>query len=122
FVTNYAKYDLTEQKGKVQWFTDGVKQFPQYFEPEDDVLYRNNGDGTFTDITLEAGAAGTGRGMTAMATDYDDDGDMDLAIVNDVGYDDFLQNDGTGRFTDVSFESGFACNGAGACGGGTGRA
>ena len=109
FVTNYAKYDLAAEKGKVKWFTDGVKQFPQYFEPQDDVLYRNNGDGTFTDITLEAGAAGTGRGMTAMATDYDDDGDLDLAIVNDIGYDDLLRNDG-GRFTDVSFESGFACN------------
>ena len=109
FVTNYAIYRLEEQKDKVKWFTDGLAQFPQHHPPEDDVLYRNNGDGTFTDITREAGAQGTGRGMGVVATDFDDDGDLDLFIANDVGFNDLLRNDG-GRFTNVGFESGVAAD------------
>jgi hypothetical protein len=109
YVTNYARFEIAEQKGKVDWFDKGVTQFPQYFPPQDNVLYRNNGDGTFTDITKEAGAGGTGRSLGAVATDYDDDGDLDLYIANDVGLNDLLRNDG-GKFTNVALEAGVACN------------
>ncbi len=109
YVTNYAHFDIAEQKGTVDWFDKGVKQFPQYFEPEDNVLYRNNGDGTFTDVTVEAGAQGTGRSLACIAGDFDDDGDLDIFVANDVGFNNLLKNEG-GKFTDVAFEAGVAGN------------
>ena len=109
YVTNYARFDIAEQKGTVDWFDKGVKQFPQYFEPQGNKLYRNNGDGTFTDVTREAGATGTGRALGVIATDVDGDGDLDIYIANDVGFDDLLRNDG-GKFTNIGFESGIAAN------------
>lgn len=57
------------------------------FENQDDVLYRNDGDGTFTDITSAAGVAGSreGRGATVTALDFDRDGDVDLFVTNGDG-------------------------------------
>jgi hypothetical protein len=112
YVANYAHYDVEVQKGTVTWFTDGVKQFPQYFDPQDNVLYRNEGDGTFTDVTRQANAAGSGRSLGVLATDYDDDGDLDLFIANDVGPNNLLRNDG-GTFTEVGLFAGVAYNDAG---------
>ncbi len=109
YVTNYARFDIREQKGTVDWFDKGVKQFPQHFEPEDNKLYQNNGNGTFTDVTKEAGAFGSGRSLGVVATDVDDDGDLDLFVANDVGYNNLLRNDG-GRFTEAGFEAGVAAN------------
>jgi len=114
YVANYAIYDLEEQKGSVQWFTDGVKQFPQYFEQQDNALYRNNGDGTFTDITDEANAKGHGRGLGVLATDIDDDEDIDLFVLNDVGVNNMLVNDGTGKFTEEGLIIGVDRNADGA--------
>lgn len=109
YVTNYAHFDIAKEKGKVDWFDKGVLQFPQNFEPEDNVLYRNNGDGTFTDITKEANAQGSGRSLGAVATDVDDDGDLDVFVANDVGLNNLLRNDG-GVFKDVALEAGVAGN------------
>ncbi len=112
YVAIYAHFVIEEQKGKVKWFTDGVKQFPQYFDPQDNVLYRNEGDGTFTDITALAGAQGTGRSLGVLATDHDDDGDLDIFVANDIGFNNLLRND-HGRFTDVALPAGVACNAEG---------
>jgi hypothetical protein len=68
-------------------------------------LYRNNGDGTFTDVTDKAGVGDQGYGMGASAADYDSDGDLDLYVLN-YGPNVFYRNDGDGTFTDVSTESG----------------
>ncbi len=113
YAANYAIFDVAEQKGKVKWFTDGVKQFPQYFESQDNVLYRNDGNGRFTDVTEAAGAAGTGRSLGVVATDYDQDGDLDLFVANDVGFNNLLHND-AGEFRDVALLTGVACNERGA--------
>lgn len=112
YVGNYAHFVIAEQKGTVRWFTDGIYQFPQYFEPQDNVCYRNNGDGTFTDVTKELDLAGRGRALGVLATDYDDDGDMDIFVANDVGFNELWENDG-GQFVEAGLVAGVACNSEG---------
>ena len=71
------------------------------------ILYKNNGDGTFTDVTKEAGAEGgegpAGSGLGAVFLDADNDGDQDLYVVNGFGpLSFFYLNNGDGTFKDVS--------------------
>ena len=70
-------------------------------------LYRNNGDGTFTDVTEEAGVGDRGYGVGASAADYDNDGDLDLYVLN-YGPNMFYRNNGNGTFTDVTAQVGLA--------------
>jgi hypothetical protein len=68
-------------------------------------LYRNNGDGTFTDVTAEAGVAGQSAAYSASAADYDGDGDLDL-YVSCFGANELYRNNGDGTFTDVTAQAG----------------
>lgn len=69
----------------------------------ENVLYLNNGDQTFKNYNLIAGALDRGRAMGSIFFDYDKDGDVDLYLVHDGNEPNFLyQNDGTGVFTEVS--------------------
>ena len=68
-------------------------------------LYRNNGDGTFTDVTAKAGVAGQGWGQGVCAGDYDNDGHTDL-FVTYYGHQVLYRNNGDGTFTDVTRASG----------------
>jgi len=68
-------------------------------------LYRNNGDGTFTDVTEKAGVGDKGYGVGGSAADYDNDGDLDLYVLN-YGPNVLYRNNGDGTFTDVTKESG----------------
>lgn len=68
-------------------------------------LYRNNGNGTFTDVTSEAGVSDPSSGYSSSAADYDGDGDLDLYVQN-YGPNVMFRNNGDGTFTDVSKESG----------------
>lgn len=69
-------------------------------------LYRNNGDGTFSDVTDAAGVGDpTGFGMGATFVDYDDDGDVDLYVTNR-GPNRLFQNQGNGTFIDVAVHAG----------------
>jgi hypothetical protein len=68
-------------------------------------LYRNNGDGTFTNVTEEAGVGDTGFGMAAVTADYDNDGDRDLFVSN-YGRDSLYRNNGDGTFTDITEKAG----------------
>jgi len=70
-------------------------------------LYHNDGNWTFTDVTEKAGVAGKGFGFGCSAADYDDDGDLDLYVLN-YGPNELYRNNGDGTFTDVSAESGLA--------------
>jgi len=73
------------------------------------LLYRNSGDGTFADVTREAGLwESTGHGVDA--GDYDRDGDPDL-IVTDTGTNHLWQNNGNGSFTEVTSAAGVAGRG-----------
>ncbi len=71
-------------------------------------LYHNNGDGTFTDVTLKAGVANRGGyGMGAAWGDYDNDGHLDLYVTN-YGRSVLYHNNGDGTFTDVTDRAGVA--------------
>ncbi len=68
-------------------------------------LYKNNGDGTFTEISKEAGVDDPNWGMAAGAIDYDNDGDEDLYLLN-YGPNIFYRNNGDGTFSDITESSG----------------
>ena len=68
-------------------------------------LFRNNRDGTFTDVTDEAGVGDKGYGVGCSAADFDRDGDLDLYVLN-YGKNVFYRNNGNGTFTDISKQSG----------------
>ena len=70
-------------------------------------LYRNNGDGTFTDVSAQAGVDDPAWGMAAGAIDYDNDGDKDLYVLN-YGPNVFFRNNGDGTFTDITGQLGLA--------------
>ena len=65
------------------------------------VLYRNNGDNTFTDVTDKAGVGSRTYGTGATVGDYDNDGDIDLYVTN-FGEDQLYRNNGDSTFTDVT--------------------
>ncbi|MBI4531839.1 MAG: VCBS repeat-containing protein, partial [Candidatus Latescibacteria bacterium] len=69
------------------------------------VLYRNNGDGTFTDATDKAGVGNSDYGMGCAVADYDNDGDVDLYVTN-YGPNRLYRNNGDGTFTDVAAQAG----------------
>ncbi|MEQ9325227.1 MAG: VCBS repeat-containing protein [Polyangiaceae bacterium] len=67
-----------------------------------DHLYRNDGDGTFTDVSAEAGIAGYDMGLSVTWWDFDDDGWLDIYVGNDMKTPDHLyRNEGNGKFRDV---------------------
>jgi hypothetical protein len=70
-------------------------------------LFRNDGDGTFTDVTGEAGVGDQSVSFGCSAADFDADGDLDLYVLN-YGPNVFYRNDGKGSFTDISIASGLA--------------
>ena len=81
-----------------------LEGFPPGQEPTSH-LYRNNRDGTFTDVTQKAGVALTGWGQGVCAGDYDNDGWVDL-FVTFWGHNVLLHNNGDGTFTDVTKKAG----------------
>jgi hypothetical protein len=70
-------------------------------------LYRNNGDGTFSEVSAAAGVGDTGYGMGMAAADVDNDGDLDLYLTN-FGLNVLYRNNGDGTFTDVTERAGVA--------------
>ncbi len=73
-------------------------------------LYRNNGDGTFSDVTEMAGVAGGEFGMGAAAADFDRDGDTDL-YVTAYGRNQLFRNEGDGTFQEVAAKAGVSVEG-----------
>ncbi len=82
----------------------GLKDFPKGQEPTNH-LYRNNRDGTFTDVTEKAGLVRHGWGQGVCVGDYDNDGNLDL-FVTYYGKNVLYHNNGNGTFTDVTREAG----------------
>lgn len=111
YVCNYVTYDLEKLERMKEESLQSGKPVPSalnphVFEPQDNVFYRNNGNGTFTDVTAEVGiAAPGGRSMQAIFSDLDADNDLDLYVANDTSVNYTYRNDGSGVFTDVSAES-----------------
>lgn len=88
----------------------GPSDFFKPKEPLKNALYRNNGNGTFTDVTDRAGVAGGSFGMGVAVGDYDNDGDPDLLVT---GYNGGLlyRNNGDGTFTNVTARARLAAPG-----------
>lgn len=72
----------------------------------ENVLYKNNGDNTFQDVTQESGALNTGPAMGTIFFDMDGDGDQDLYLLNDGETNALFENTGDGKFQDISEGSG----------------
>ena len=85
---------------------------PILYEGEQDLLFRNNGDGTFSDVSQRAGLArqDPGRGFAAVFSDFDNDRDLDIYVANDDGPNFYYVNNGDGTFIDTSLTSGTAYN------------
>ena len=108
YVSSYVDFSYEEHTTGV---ADGFPMYvgPTAFPAAPDVLYRNNGDGTFTDISKSSGVAGhVSWSMGMVCGDYDNDGDTDIFVAND-GVGNFLfVNDGTGKFEEVGLMAGVA--------------
>ena len=87
----------------VQCGPRGLKGLP-------DSLYHNNGDGTFTEVSESAGVSDPQKrlGLTAIWTDFDQDGHLDLFVTNDGQPNYLYRNDGAGHFKDVALVAGVA--------------
>ncbi|HOM98725.1 MAG TPA: CRTAC1 family protein [Acidobacteriota bacterium] len=85
---------------------------PSGLEGAGDVLYRNNGDGTFTDITEDSGATDPDRyyGLSVVMADLDNDGDLDIVVGNDATPNLVFVNRGNGTFEEMGFLTGLAVN------------
>ncbi len=107
FVTNYLEFDLDlippEHAQAMQRREDPIAMLPYVFPGQANVLYRNDGDGTFTDITQQAGlVAPDGKSLAATFFDQDGDGLLDLYVANDTTPNTFWRNLGDGTFEEVS--------------------
>ncbi len=106
YVVNYLQYD----GGKFRAFY-AAKGYPGplSYSGQPDALYRNNGDGTFTEITQQAGLLSPeGRGMSATIVDLDNDGLLDIYVANDAMENYFFRNLGEGRFENDGLIRGLA--------------
>ncbi len=80
---------------------------PLNFKPLSNLLYRNNGNGTFTDISRESGVGALrGNGLGVVIADYDDDGWPDIFVANDTTPNFLLHNTGKGAFVDAALVAG----------------
>ena len=111
FVTNYV--DFTVAGARPCTGPTGERDYcgPTTYEPVPDRLFRNEGDGTFTDVSEAAGLnAAFGSGLGVIAADFDDDGWPDIYVANDLRANQLWLNRGDGTFEDISLMSGTAVN------------
>jgi hypothetical protein len=121
FVPGYAKFNpdnppIAGQGGIPAGYCQfrGVEVMcgPRGLPGENDHLFHNNGDGTFTDVSVKAGVADAKGyyGFSSVFVDVDDDGWVDLAVANDSVPKYLYRNKHDGTFEDISYLSGFALN------------
>jgi enediyne biosynthesis protein E4 len=104
FVTNYVDLSKERPCGDAR-----VRAYcrPELYQGLPNVLYRNNGNQTFTDITREAGVyTTTGKGLGVVFGDYDDDGWVDFFVANDLAPNFLFHNKGNGTFSEVALLAG----------------
>jgi hypothetical protein len=121
FVSGYVHYDVNNQPSSepgaavpafCQMRGVPVECGPRGLPGEPDHLFHNNGDGTFTDVSVKAGVSDPDRfyGFTAIFVDVNNDGKVDLLVANDSERNYLYINKGDGTFDDQSYISGFALN------------
>jgi hypothetical protein len=110
YCSNYMRFRFEDNVVPV---IDGIPRYagPKDFDPEADILFENAGDGTFRDISQESGIGlYKGTGMGIVACDFDQDGDTDVVVMNDVRGNFTFRNEGGGRFQEVALDLGVAYN------------
>ena len=112
FVTRYLEWSFQRNRhcGENK---PGYRAYchPDNFDPATNLLYRNNGDGTFTDVSAKAGiAAAPGKGLGVAFSDYDRDGFADVYVANDSVQCFLYHNNRDGTFTEVGLLAGVGFN------------
>jgi len=124
FVPGYVVYDINDPPVPgSKWVVSnsclfrGIRVFcgPRGLKGEHDHLFHNNGDGTFTDVSVKVGVNDPNGyyGLTAVFANVGGTGKPDLLVANDSTPNYLYRNKGDGTFEDFSFESGYAVNGQG---------
>ncbi len=105
YITGYVRYDASSRAPSARQYDVDVPANlnPSSFAPERNLLYRNDGDGTFTELADRVGVSGrTGRSLSAAWSDFDADGWLDLYVANDLSDNMLFRNLGDGTFADIS--------------------
>jgi hypothetical protein len=113
YVTRYV--DFTVKNNKVCTMLEQPAYcHPNVYNALPDILYRNNGDGTFTDISRASGiGVAPGNGLGVVFGDYNDDGWVDIYVANDSTPNFLFHNKGAGVFEEVGFRAGVALGAGG---------
>ena len=109
-VINYVRWSIDREpacrSGNIRTYCS-----PDSYEGEPNMLFHNNGDGTFTDVSASSGIGGLiGKGMGVAFADYDGDGWTDVFVSNDTYRNFLFHNDGRGKFQEVGILAGVAYN------------
>jgi hypothetical protein len=122
FVPHYVDLDLKDlptfgSKITCQYHEVPVQCGPRGLKGSPDALYHNNGDGTFTEVAKQAGVDDNKNrffGLTALWSDFANDGKLDLFVANDGEPNYLYKNNGDGTFKEIGYESGIALSEDGA--------
>jgi hypothetical protein len=121
FVSHYVELDLAHMAAfgsseTCRYMGIDVQCGPRGLKGSPDNLYHNNRDGTFTDVSDRAGVGDAEHryGLTAIWSDFDNDGKLDLLVTNDGQPNYLYRGNGAGKFVDAGFSSGVALNENGA--------
>jgi enediyne biosynthesis protein E4 len=109
FVVNYCKWAVNQDP--YCSLKSGVRAYchPKHYAPLPNTLYRNNGDGTFSDVSAQTGIAEKfGKGMSVSFADYDGDGFLDAFVANDTTQNFLFHNLHGKKFEDVAVLAGVA--------------
>ncbi len=110
FVVNYLDYSISSAHSCQ---TDNIIDYcsPNEYRGTPNILFQNNGDGTFTDVSRQSHISQyVGKGMGVAFADFDNDGFTDIFVSNDTSPNFLLHNNGDGTFTDVALLAGVAYN------------
>ena len=112
FVTRYVQWSF-ETNGYCGERKPGYRSYchPDNYEPATNVLFLNNGDGSFSDASARSGvAAAPGKGLGVSFADYDRDGFVDVYVANDSVQSFLFHNDGKGKFDELGLLLGVGFN------------
>jgi hypothetical protein len=121
FVSHYVDFHLNDMAAfgssdSCKYLGIDVQCGPRGLKGSPDNLYHNNRDGTFTDVSQKSGVGDPEHryGLTAIWSDFDNDGKLDLLVTNDGQPNYLYRGNGAGKFVDVGFSSGVALDADGA--------
>lgn len=120
YVGHFAKYDKSLEH---DCSTNGVAHYcyPKSYDPWPSRLYSNNGNGTFTDVSVSSGIGKyPGKSFGVVATDINNDGLLDLFVANDSVSNFLFLNKGGGKFDEIGLQAGVAYSADGAARSGMG--